>query len=331
MRKIYLFIALFYFLPGKSQVTTWIDEPKKCILGFEAVSVTDPNSRIILRCQKPSLSNEPLYIVDGVVYESSCMNKLNPNDIESITVLKSSESSALYGKDGANGVVIIVTKASKIRKFIFKDFHDGNFVPGATVKFISQKNNKDSIVLAANDNGVVETNKLKPGEDYKLEVSSVGYKNYSVVIKNEFALRTKSILLERKQSFCDEVVVVGYPTRRIGCPGCTLYCTCSGITITCYSDMTETSLSGKSSFNIYPNPVQRNSSLTIKPSSDISSSFLIRIHSLSGAVVYQQKISSNKSNAISVPVKNNWSAGTYIVQLVNENGKPVKQEKIIIQ
>jgi len=248
MRKIYLFIALFYFLPGQSQVTTSVDVPKEIILGFEAVSVTDPNVRVILRCQKPSLSNEPLLIVDGVVYESGFMNKLNPNDIESITVLKSSESSALYGKDGTNGVILILTKASKIRKFIIKDFIDGNFVPGATVKFVSQKNSKDSVVLAANDRGVVETNKLKPGEEYKLEVSSVGYKNYSAIIKNEFSLRTKTVLLEKKPALCDEVVVISYPTRRISCRACGLYCVC----ITEKTNKNEDLNGEKNSFRIYP-------------------------------------------------------------------------------
>jgi len=322
--------ALFYFLPSYSQTTT--DNLKKeNILGLEAVSVTNSGNQIILRCQASSFPENPMLIVDGIVYEYNRMDKINPNDIESITILKSAESSALYGVDGAKGVIIIQTKFATIRKFIISDLLNGEKIPAATVKFISQKNTKDSIVLAADNSGMVETNKLKPGEDYKLEVSSVGYKNYSAIIKNEYALRAKSILLEKKQAFCDEVVVVGYPTRKIGCPGCSLYCTCSGITITCYSDVAETSLSAESSFNIYPNPVQRNSSLIIKPSSGISSSFLIRIHSLSGAVVYQQKISGNKSNVINVPIKNNWTAGTYIVRLMNENGKPAKQEKIIIQ
>lgn len=326
MRKIYLLIALFYFLPGHSQVTIPANMQKPSILGFEAVSVTDPKVRIIIRCQKSSIPFEPLLIVDGVVYESSFVNKLNPNDIETITVLKSPESSALYGKDGSNGVIIITTKLSKIRKFIIKDFLDGNFVSGATVKFISQKNTKDSIVLAANDSGVVETNKLKPGEEYKLEVSSVGYKNYSAFIKNKYALRIKSILLEKKQNFCDEVVV----TSQVYGKRCGLYCT-PGVRWTWDYDIMKADSLAKRTSLIFPNPVQRNNSLNIHLPSDVSSSFLIRIHSLSGAVVYQQKISGNKNNTISVNIKSNWTAGTYFVQVVNESGKPAKQGKIVIQ
>ena len=53
--------------------------------------------------------NDPLIIVDGAPY-SGDMNNLNPNDVESMTVLKDAASSALYGARGANGVIIITTK-----------------------------------------------------------------------------------------------------------------------------------------------------------------------------------------------------------------------------
>ncbi len=55
---------------------------------------------------------DPLIIVDGAPY-SGDLNNLNPNDVESMTVLKDAASSALYGARGANGVVIITTKRAK--------------------------------------------------------------------------------------------------------------------------------------------------------------------------------------------------------------------------
>ena len=55
--------------------------------------------------------NEPLYIIDGV--PSSPGNNLNPNDIESISVLKDASSAAIYGTRGANGVIIITTKRGR--------------------------------------------------------------------------------------------------------------------------------------------------------------------------------------------------------------------------
>jgi TonB-dependent starch-binding outer membrane protein SusC len=53
-------------------------------------------------------SSEPLYVVDGV--PSSDTRTINPADIESITVLKDASSAAIYGTQGANGVVLITTK-----------------------------------------------------------------------------------------------------------------------------------------------------------------------------------------------------------------------------
>ncbi len=53
-------------------------------------------------------SSEPLYVVDGI--PSSDTRTLNPADIESITVLKDASSAAIYGTQGANGVVLITTK-----------------------------------------------------------------------------------------------------------------------------------------------------------------------------------------------------------------------------
>lgn len=55
---------------------------------------------------------DPLIIVDGAPYPND-LNNLNPNDVESMTVLKDAASSALYGARGANGVIIITTKQAK--------------------------------------------------------------------------------------------------------------------------------------------------------------------------------------------------------------------------
>ncbi len=54
----------------------------------------------------------PLIIVDGAPYDGG-WNNLNPNDVESVTVLKDAASNALYGARGANGVIMITTKQGK--------------------------------------------------------------------------------------------------------------------------------------------------------------------------------------------------------------------------
>lgn len=57
-------------------------------------------------------STSPLIVVDGVPYEGG-WNNINPNDVESITVLKDAASTAIYGARGGNGVVLLTTKSGK--------------------------------------------------------------------------------------------------------------------------------------------------------------------------------------------------------------------------
>lgn len=57
-------------------------------------------------------NNSPLIVVDGVPYDGS-ISDINPNDVESMSVLKDAASAALYGNRGANGVVLITTKKAK--------------------------------------------------------------------------------------------------------------------------------------------------------------------------------------------------------------------------
>ena len=55
-------------------------------------------------------SNEPLYVVDGIIDAIHDLNDLNADDIASISVLKDASSVAIYGSRGSNGVIIITTK-----------------------------------------------------------------------------------------------------------------------------------------------------------------------------------------------------------------------------
>ncbi len=68
-----------------------------------------------------SASNDPLIVIDGVPLDNSgvsgsrnALNVINPNDIESMTVLKDASASAIYGNRAAGGVILITTKKGKI-------------------------------------------------------------------------------------------------------------------------------------------------------------------------------------------------------------------------
>ncbi len=106
--------------------------------------VAGASSSVVLRgFNSLSLSNQPLYVVDGVVLDNSSLNEtssggatnglasdrpnrqsdyqnriadINPNDIETITVLKGPEATALYGSQASSGAIVITTRKAKTNK-----------------------------------------------------------------------------------------------------------------------------------------------------------------------------------------------------------------------
>ena len=83
------------------------------VAGVNVVSDGLPGGSVKIRIRGTNSinkSNEPLYVVDGMVRESG-MEGINPEDIQSMQILKDASSTAIYGSRGANGVVIITTKS----------------------------------------------------------------------------------------------------------------------------------------------------------------------------------------------------------------------------
>ncbi|WP_418653213.1 carboxypeptidase-like regulatory domain-containing protein [Tenacibaculum soleae] len=95
-------------------------------------------TKVVLRGNSSTTNNDPLYVIDGVPMLNSgngsnesepgtdifgsqtgnrdggdAMSLINPDDVESITVLKGASASALYGSQGANGVILVTTKKGK--------------------------------------------------------------------------------------------------------------------------------------------------------------------------------------------------------------------------
>ena len=97
----------------QSQVTSVTDALAGAVPGVTLTSNNGaPGATASIRIRGFSslnAKNDPLIIVDGAPY-SGDLGNINPNDVESMTVLKDAASNALYGARGANGVVIITTK-----------------------------------------------------------------------------------------------------------------------------------------------------------------------------------------------------------------------------
>lgn len=83
------------------------------------------SSSIMIRGRNSiTANNDPLIIVDGIPYGGQ-MNDINPNDVQSIEVLKDASAAAIYGSRGANGVILISTKSGVEGKTVFS--YDGKY------------------------------------------------------------------------------------------------------------------------------------------------------------------------------------------------------------
>ena len=94
------------------------------VAGVQVVDNNEPGGGISIRIRgatSVNASSDPLYVIDGMPVSSGAgaglsagrdaLNFLNPDDIESITVLKDASAAAIYGANAANGVVLIKTKS----------------------------------------------------------------------------------------------------------------------------------------------------------------------------------------------------------------------------
>jgi len=103
-------------------------------------------------------STQPLYVVDGiqinsgdlarVVASSNVLSNINPDDIESISVLKDAAATSIYGSRGGNGVIVITTKRGRAGKTTFSASAEvGNNKLGHIPDAAKPLNSKDWLAL----------------------------------------------------------------------------------------------------------------------------------------------------------------------------------------
>jgi TonB-linked SusC/RagA family outer membrane protein len=88
----------------------------------------------------------PLYVIDGV--QENNMQNVNPNDIESITVLKDAGSTAIYGVGGGNGVIVVTTKKGKNgkTKFSYDGYYGSTSPKGGNVWNVLNASNYQALI-----------------------------------------------------------------------------------------------------------------------------------------------------------------------------------------
>jgi TonB-dependent SusC/RagA subfamily outer membrane receptor len=286
-------------------------------------------AQITTRCVLPPITNTPLLVVDGKVREWEEMNNLNPNDIESIDVLKNPSMTTIYGHRASNGVVIITTKASLLQKIIVKDRLTGDRLPFATIIFTSASGTFNTV---ADENGIVSSDQLKQAFQYQATISSAGYKTLFTTVNG----KGQEILLEKDVKLCEEVIVMSGP--HFGCgrhytSSCTrvTHCSWDNPADTVYTFSSIISRAGKTSL-LYPNPVQRNQVFYLEWTSEQDETLQLSVLSMNRSLVlFRSQKAAKGVNSFSVTADRKWSAGIYIVQLRNEKGVVIKSEKLIIQ
>jgi iron complex outermembrane receptor protein len=147
-------------------------------------------SRILIRGGASlNASNDPLIVIDGVPVEGGVagsanpLNMINPNDVESFTILKDPSAAAIYGSRASNGVVLITTKKGKRGKMVFNAAVQLiTQVPGKKVAVLSGDQFRDIVntkggssqtgkMGAANTNWQDEIFRTATGQDINLSAS----------------------------------------------------------------------------------------------------------------------------------------------------------------
>ena len=111
------------------------------VAGLQVTDKTIPGGSSSIRIRGSSSiygsrsNSQPLYVMDGIVIEpGNNLNWINPNDIETITILKDAAAGAIYGSRAANGVIVITTKKGRRSpqyyrgKYRLKDQEDEDYI-----------------------------------------------------------------------------------------------------------------------------------------------------------------------------------------------------------
>jgi len=105
-------------------------------------------------------TTSPLIVLDGVIYRGNLVD-INPTDIEAIDILKDASSAAIYGSQGANGVLLITTKTSKkVTKPIIE--YSGQYTTQSLIKQDMKRLDRDGFINQLKD---VYISKSRTGTD----------------------------------------------------------------------------------------------------------------------------------------------------------------------
>jgi iron complex outermembrane receptor protein len=208
------------------------------IPGVQVVDNNEPGGGLSIRVRGPTsvtAMSEPLYVVDGVPLGTGAgaglsagrdgLNYLNPNDIESITVLRDASAAAIYGTNAANGVVLITTKSARAGQASTVEYSTSASASSVTrvpqmlnaAQFAVAVNTyaptRDTLLLGASTNWFNLIDRTAMGQEHNVAFSgagsdskyrlSVGYLNQDGIIRAS-SLQRLSLGLSYQQQLLND-------------------------------------------------------------------------------------------------------------------------------
>jgi hypothetical protein len=267
-----------------------------------------------------NFTDTPIYFIDGTPVEYKQLGKLNPNDIVSIDVLKESATGIISCR-APQGVVVIVTKQSFMKRLQVKDLQTNEGIPGATITF-KMKNTAETKIISVNERGIIDFNIQNQNYDSVI-VSSVGYQNFETSY-DVFKRQGYKFYLKQQVKPLREVTVIGYSKRTTRC----------GMIISksYVSDNSDCTVFSKTSIKLFPNPVSTSGTIQLSFGSLKSGMYQLRLLNASGQLFYSfQKQISSPNQTEQIHLHERMSAGVYTLQVLDEKKKLVQTNKVVVQ
>jgi len=158
------------------------------------LGVSDSSKPLIIRgISSLNTNSQPLYVINGKISDSKAFSNLNPNTIESVSVLKDAAATSIYGSRASNGVVIIKTKKlSRKERKAFEKLQKAQ--DSITIsKQIQKQNNEEYDAFVENP---FELTKNQSVSTFSIDVDKAAYSNIRRMINNGEYVNKNAVRIE---------------------------------------------------------------------------------------------------------------------------------------
>lgn len=331
MKKLLLFYFCFLIISNLfSQMTIEQSLVNKGL--FLDSKLKDNNTNFISCGLYKSLTENPLYIIDGVPAKFEKLKQLDSCDIVSIELLKES-ASGIFSCRTIRDVILITTKQSTLRDMQIIDELTRVGIPGATITF----KKRGTLLMAesfASEKGTFSYKIKEPNID-SISFSSIGYITRTFTVdelkKNKFI-----VVLKKNAIDLHEITIAGYviSCRKLYGGQCKIS--------NCKRERKKSIETGKiknnylvtesASIKAFPNPALSGGTLQLNFNNINSGTYQIRLLNSSGQLFYsfQKQITSPKETE-QIHLNEKMSVGIYLLQVIDDKKRLVQTSKVIVQ